>query len=166
MIWALAIIGLVALQRLAEVPYAARNTKRLLASGAIEYGRNHYPLFIVLHASWLLAIVVFLPAHPPVYLVPLAAYVALEVLRVWVMLSLGPYWTTRVISLPKAPLVRKGPYRFLRHPNYWVVVGEIALLPLVFGEVIVCIVFSLLNGALLFWRIRVENAALAGRSGA
>lgn len=166
MIWALAIVGLVALQRLAEVPYAARNTKRLLASGAIEYGRNHYPLFIVLHASWLLAIVVFLPAHPPVYLVPLAAYVALEVLRVWVMLSLGPYWTTRVISLPKAPLVRKGPYRFLRHPNYWVVVGEIALLPLVFGEVIVCIVFSLLNGALLFWRIRVENAALAGRSGA
>ena len=166
MIWALAIVGLVALQRLAEVPYAARNTKRLLASEAIEYGRNHYPLFIVLHASWLLAIVVFLPAHPPVYLVPLAAYVALEVLRVWVMLSLGPYWTTRVISLPKAPLVRKGPYRFLRHPNYWVVVGEIALLPLVFGEVIVCIVFSLLNGVLLFWRIRVENAALAGRSGA
>jgi methyltransferase len=82
------------------------------------------------------------------------------------MLSLGPYWTTRVISLPKAPLVRKGPYRFLRHPNYWIVVGEVALLPLVFGEVIVCIVFSLLNGALLFWRIRVENAALAGRSGA
>ena len=166
MIWALAIVGLVALQRLVEVPYAARNTKRLLASGAMEYGRNHYPLFIVLHASWLLAIVVFLPAHPPIYLVPLIAYVALEVLRVWVMLSLGPYWTTRVISLPKAPLVRKGPYRFLRHPNYWIVVGEIALLPLVFGEVIVCVVFSLLNGALLFWRIRVENAALAGRSGA
>ncbi|HVT26107.1 MAG TPA: isoprenylcysteine carboxylmethyltransferase family protein [Rhizomicrobium sp.] len=166
MIWALAIVGLVALQRLAEVPYAARNTKRLLASGAMEYGRKHYPLFIVLHASWLLAIVVFLPPDPPIYLVPLTAYVVLEVLRVWVMLSLGPYWTTRVISLPKAPLVRKGPYRFLRHPNYWIVVGEVALLPLVFGEVIVCIVFSLLNGALLFWRIRVENAALAGRSGA
>lgn len=166
MIWALAIVGLVALQRLVEVPYAARNTKRLLGSGAMEYGRNHYPLFIVLHASWLLAIVVFLPAHPPIYLVPLIAYVALEVLRVWVMLSLGPYWTTRIISLPKAPLVRKGPYRFLRHPNYWIVVGEIALLPLVFGEMIVCVVFSLLNGALLFWRIRVENAALAGRSGA
>lgn len=163
MIWAYLIIGLVVLQRLAELPYSARNTKRLLASGATEYGRKHYPLFIVLHASWLLAIVVFLPSHPPIYLGPLIGYAALEVLRIWVVLSLGSYWTTRVISMPKAPLVRKGPYRFLRHPNYWIVVGEVALLPLVFGEVAVSAIFSLLNAALLFWRIRVENAALADR---
>jgi methyltransferase len=87
-------------------------------------------------------------------------------LRLWVLLSLGPYWTTRIISLPKAPLVRKGPYRFVRHPNYWIVVGEIALLPLVFGETVVATLFSLLNAALLFWRIRVENAALAARKAA
>lgn len=166
MIWAYLIIGLVALQRLVELPYAARNTKRLLASGAIEYGRKHYPLFVVLHATWLLAIIFALPRHPPIYLAPLIAYIALEILRLWVLLSLGPYWTTRIISLPKAPLVRKGPYRFLRHPNYWIVIGEIALLPLVFGEIIVAGIFSALNAALLFWRIRVENAALAARRAA
>jgi methyltransferase len=166
MIAAYVIIGLVALQRLAELPYAARNTRRLLASGASEYGRRHYPLFVVLHASWLLAVVLALPPDPPINLAPLIAYVVLEVLRLWVLLSLGPYWTTRIISLPKAPLVRKGPYRFVRHPNYWIVVGEIALLPLVFGETVVATLFSLLNAALLFWRIRVENAALAARKAA
>jgi methyltransferase len=163
MTWAYVIIVLVALQRVAELPYAARNTKRLLGSGAIEYGRNHYPLFIVLHASWLLAIVVFLPPHAPIHLVPLIGYAVLELLRAWVVLSLGANWTTRIISIPRAPLVRKGPYRFLRHPNYWIVVGEVALLPLVFGEVAVSAAFSLLNAVLLFWRIRVENAALADR---
>lgn len=166
MTWAYIIIGLVALQRLAELPYAARNTKRLLASGAIEYGRKHYPLFVVLHASWLLAIILALPQAPPINLAPLAAYIALGILRVWVLLSLGPYWTTRIISLPKVPLVRKGPYRFVRHPNYWIVVGEIALLPLVFGEIIVAGIFSALNAGLLFWRIRVENMALAVRRAA
>jgi methyltransferase len=148
MIAAYVIIGLVALQRLAELPYAARNTRRLLASGASEYGHRHYPLFVVLHASWLLAVVLALPPDPPINLAPLIAYVVLEVLRLWVLLSLGPYWTTRIISLPKAPLVRKGPYRFVRHPNYWIVVGEIALLPLVFGETVVATLFSLLNAAL------------------
>jgi len=166
MIWAYLIIAFVAVQRLAELPYAARNTKRLLASGAIEYGRKHYPLFVVLHASWLLAIVVFLPQNPPIYPAPLIAYAVLEVLRLWVLFSLGPYWTTRIISPPKAPLVRKGPYRFVRHPNYWIVTGEIALLPLVFGEAAVAVVFSLFNAALLFWRIRVENMALASRRSA
>ncbi|HVZ68033.1 MAG TPA: isoprenylcysteine carboxylmethyltransferase family protein [Rhizomicrobium sp.] len=166
MSWAYLIIGLVALQRLIELPYAARNAKRLLANGAIEYGRKHYPLFVVLHASWLLVMVLDLPADPPIHLWPLIAYAVIEVLRIWVLLSLGPYWTTRIISLPDAPLVRKGPYRFFRHPNYLIVVCEIALLPLVFGEIAVSAVFSLLNAALLFWRIRVENAALAERRAA
>ena len=166
MIWAYTIIGLVALQRLAELPYAARNTKRLLASGAIEYGRKHYPLFVVLHATWLLAIIFALPHNPPIYLAPLIACVALELLRLWVLLSLGPYWTTRIISLPKAPLIRKGPYRFLRHPNYWIVAGEIAVVPLALGLPIFAAVFTALNAAILYQRIRVENAALAGPHGA
>jgi methyltransferase len=83
--------------------------------------------------------------------------------RVWVIATLGPYWTTRIITLDGAPLVRSGPYRFVRHPNYLIVTGEIALLPLVFGEVLVCLVFSVLNAALLFWRIRQEDAALSLR---
>lgn len=87
----------------------------------------------------------------------------LQVLRVWTVASLGGYWTTRVISLPGAPLVRHGPYRFLRHPNYAIVCAEIAVLPLAFGAVELAIVFSILNAALLSWRIRVEERALASR---
>jgi methyltransferase len=89
-----------------------------------------------------------------------AVYGALQILRVWILLSLGERWTTRVIVMPDAPLVRAGPYRFIRHPNYWLVCGEIAVLPLIFGAWPLALAFSLLNGALLFHRIRVENAAL------
>jgi methyltransferase len=160
---AYAILALVVAQRLAELWYAQRNTQMLLAQGAVEIGRLHYPLFVVLHASWLLAIFLALPRPAEAHVVPLAAYLAFEGLRGWTMLSLGPYWTTRIITLPNAPLVRRGPYRFVRHPNYVIVTAEIALLPLVFGEFWVAIVFSLLNAALLCWRIREEESALAAR---
>jgi methyltransferase len=160
---ALIIIGLVALQRLGEVFYANRNTRALLARGAVEIGAKHYPLIVILHTAWLIAIVAFLP-HPVIvnwYLIAVMA--VLQALRVWVLVTLGPYWTTRVITLPGAPLITGGPFRFFRHPNYMVVIGEIAVLPLAFGEVGVAVVFSILNAAMLFWRIRVEEIALAGR---
>jgi methyltransferase len=163
MTFAYAVIAAVVLQRLAELVYANRNTRALLLRGGIEVGREHYPLFVLLHAAWLLAIVLALPHPTPVNWIALTGYMVLEALRVWTMLSLGSYWTTRIINLPSAPLVRRGPYRFVRHPNYMIVTGEIALLPLVFGEVWVTVVFSLLNGALLFWRIREEDSALAPR---
>jgi methyltransferase len=163
MLIAYVIIALVALQRLAEVIYADRNTRALLARGAIESGRNHYPLIVLLHAAWLVAIVYFLPRPITISWPLLVLFIAFQLLRVWVLVTLGPYWTTRIISLEGAPLVTGGPFRYLRHPNYTVVVGEIAVLPLVFGEVWVAIVFSLLNGAMLFWRIRVEERALAPR---
>lgn len=160
---AYAIIACVIAQRLAELWYAQKNTRALLARGGVEIGRQHYPLFVILHAAWLLAIVLALPERPSIYAIPLAAYVILEALRAWTVLSLGPYWTTRIITLPDAPLVRRGPYRFVRHPNYLIVTGEIALLPLVFGEIWVAVAFSLLNAGLLFWRIREEESALAPR---
>jgi methyltransferase len=163
MMFAYAVIAAVVLQRLAELIYANRNTRALLLRGGIEVGREHYPLFVLLHAAWLLAIVLALPQPAPIYWIALTGYVALEALRLWTMLSLGSYWTTRIINLPDAPLVRRGPYRFVRHPNYMIVTGEIALLPLVFGQVWVTVVFSLLNGALLYWRIREEETALAPR---
>jgi len=163
MIFAYAVIAAVALQRLAELVYANRNTRALLLRGGIEVGREHYPLFVLLHTAWLFAIVVALPHRTPVFWIALAGYAVLEALRVWTMLSLGSYWTTRIINLPDAPLVRRGPYRFVRHPNYMIVTGEIALLPLVFGEIWVAVAFSLLNGALLYWRIREEETALAPR---
>jgi methyltransferase len=160
---AYAIIALVAAQRVAELWYAQRNTRRLLVQGGVEIGRNHYPLFVLLHTAWLLAIIFALHPNEPLHWAPLLGYILCECLRAWTMLSLGPYWTTRIITLPDAPLVRRGPYRFLRHPNYVVVTCEIALLPLVFAEVWIAAVFSLLNAALLVWRIRVENQALAPR---
>jgi methyltransferase len=165
MIAALAIVGLVALQRLGELAYARRNTRALLANGAVEVGRAHYPLFALLHASWLVAIAATLPPSPPLHWPALVALVVLQAVRLWVIATLGPYWTTRIVTLPEAPLVRGGPYRFARHPNYAVVVGEIAALPLVFGQVAIAIVFSLLNSLLLCWRIRIEDQALKSRRG-
>jgi methyltransferase len=157
------ILALVALQRLVEIAYAERNTRALLARGAVEIGRAHYPLIVLLHAAWLTAIVVLLPPDATIHWSALAVFVALQLARVWVIATLGPYWTTRIITLEKAPLVRNGPYRFVRHPNYLVVVGEIAVLPLAFGEVGVAIVFTVLNAAMLVWRIRQEDRALAVR---
>jgi methyltransferase len=163
MLWAWVIIGLVALQRLAELIYAERNTRALLARGAVEIGRAHYPLIVVLHLAWLVAIVIAWPRPPPIDLLALAVFVVLQGLRVWVLATLGPYWTTRIITLPNAPLVKRGPYRFIRHPNYTVVIGEIAVLPLVFGEWKIAIAFSILNAAVLTVRIREEERALTGR---
>jgi methyltransferase len=154
---------LVAAQRLAELFLARRNTAALKARGAVEIGAGHYPLIVALHAAWLVAVAAFLPKAPAINAWFLAAYLLVQALRVWTLASLGPYWTTRIITLPGAPLVRRGPYRFLRHPNYLVVSLEIALLPLVFGEVVVAAVFTLLNAAALAWRIRQEEGALAAR---
>jgi methyltransferase len=160
---AYAILVLVVLQRVWELWYAARNTRALKARGAIEYGRAHYPLLVLLHASWLIAVAIGIRFDPAVRVFPLVLFVLVQGLRVWVLATLGPYWTTRIITVPEAPLVNRGPYRFIRHPNYLVVVTEIALLPLVFGQMRNAIVFSVLNGAILAWRIHIEDATLDPR---
>ncbi len=164
MIFAVAIIAIVALQRLCETVFAARNTRALLARGGIEIGRNHYPLIVALHVAWLIALVVALPSDPQIYFAPLVVFLILQALRIWVIASLGPYWTTRIITVPGTPLIRSGPYKYLRHPNYLIVAGEIASLPLAFGEVWVAVIFSVLNAAVLSWRISVESRALAERT--
>lgn len=153
------ILALVTLQRLGELWLSNRNTRRLLARGAHEVGAGHYPLIVAVHASWLASLWWLAPGR----LVDgfwLGMYVLLEVGRIWVLATLGPRWTTRIIVLPQARLVRRGPYRFLNHPNYVVVVGEIAVLPLGFGLWQVALLFSLLNAAALLIRIREENRAL------
>ncbi len=157
------IVLLVALQRMGELAYARRNTRRLMQAGGIEAGAGHYKLIVALHAAWLASLFVLVPADAPVVPWLLALFVLLQGGRLWVIASLGRAWTTRIITVPGAPLVRRGPYRFLRHPNYLIVVGEIAVLPLAFGAWRMALVFSVLNAALIAHRIRIEDAALAGR---
>jgi methyltransferase len=157
------VVGLVALQRLAELVYAERNTAALKRDGAIEVGRAHYPLIVILHATWLAAIAALAGPQTPINWYLLAAFVVLQGSRVWVLATLGPFWTTRIITKVGAPLVRRGPYRYVRHPNYLIVAGEIAVLPLAFGEIGVAVVFTILNGLVLALRIRQEDLALAPR---
>ena len=158
-------LGFVAGQRLGEVWLANRNTRRLKAAGAIEVGARHYPLFILLHVSWLVAMALFIPPMTRPNLALIGLFLVLQLGRLWIIKSLGPYWTARVIHVPGAPLVKTGPYRFMRHPNYLIVAGEIAVLPLAFGAWKIALLFSLLSGILTLHRIRVERAALATRPG-
>jgi methyltransferase len=154
------VLILVALQRLGELIYAARNTRSLLARGAVEYGRGHYPVIVALHAAWLAALLIFVPWHAAPDWLWLCLFILLQTVRLWVVASLGPHWTTRIIVLPDAPRVTRGPYRWLKHPNYCVVAAEIAVLPLAFGAWRIALIFTLLNAAILAWRIQVENGAL------
>jgi len=155
----LAILALVTLQRLGELWLSKRNTRRLLAQGAREHSPGHYPLIVGLHVAWL-AFLWWLAPVRPLDGFWLAMFVLIELARIWVLYSLGARWTTRIIILPDAPLVRHGPYRLINHPNYAVVTAEIAVLPLVFGLWQVALVFTLLNAAILAVRIREENRAL------
>ena len=155
----LIILAFVTLQRLGELWLSNRNTRRLLARGAIEHAPGHYPLIVAVHASWLAALWWLAPLRP-IDGFWLAFFVLVELGRIWILASLRHRWTTRIIVMPGAQLVRRGPYRFIDHPNYWVVTGEIAVLPLVFGLWKTAIVFSLLNAGVLFIRITAENRAL------
>lgn len=154
------VLALVTLQRLGELFLAERNTRRLLARGAHEIGRGHYPFMVALHAGWLISLWLLGPG-PPIHVTPLIIYLVLQVARVWVIATLGERWTTRIIVLPGEPLVRHGPYRWLDHPNYLIVIAEIAVLPLVFGLPVVAAFFSVLNAIVLWVRVREESEALA-----
>ncbi len=163
MIAAVALLGFVTAERAAELFLARRNTHRLLEGGAQEAAAAHYPLIVALHAAWLLGLWL-LAWNQPVQIVWLLLFAVTQGLRVWVILTLGERWTTRIIVLPGAPLVASGPYRYLRHPKYAVVAAEIALLPLVFGLVWYALAFSVLNALMLWIRIMAEDAALKGAS--
>ena len=153
----------VAALRLVELAYATRNAQALRARGGREVGAGHYPVMVALHAAWLAVIFMAVPPDTPPSLPLAGLFAALLAARAWTVASLGRYWTTRVITLPDEPLVRRGPYRFLRHPNYLIVAGEIAVLPLMFGAWRLALAFSVVNAAVLWHRIRIENQALAPR---
>jgi methyltransferase len=161
---AVLILALVTAQRLAELVVSRRHTRALLARGAYEVGAGHYPLIVAVHAAWLAALWWLAPGRPVLW--PLIGLFALlQGARLWVLATLGERWTTRIIVLPGAPLVARGPFRLVRHPNYLVVIAEIALLPLAFGLWQVALIFSLLNAAALTVRIRAEEKALDTEAG-
>ncbi|MEO8813242.1 MAG: isoprenylcysteine carboxylmethyltransferase family protein [Caulobacteraceae bacterium] len=155
----LLVLALVTAQRLGELALARRNTRRLLAAGGREVGAGHYPLIVLLHGAWLAGLWV-LAWNRPAVVGWLVVYAGLQALRVWVIASLAGRWTTRIVVVPGSPLVRRGPYRLLPHPNYLVVAGEIAVLPLAFGLPVYAAVFSVLNAAMMWVRIRAESRAL------
>ena len=156
-----AVLGFVVLQRAVELGVAARNTGRLRAQGAVEVDARGYPWFVVLHGAWLASLFLLLPADAAPSWPLLAVFAALQLGRLWVVATLGRRWTTRIVVLPGAMLVAGGPYRYLRHPNYAVVAGEIAVVPLAFGAIAIAIVFSAGNLALIARRIAIEDRALA-----
>jgi methyltransferase len=154
------ILALVTLQRAAELVISSHNTSKLRARGAVEVAPRHYPIIVAVHAAWLISLWMF--GHDqPLNVVALLLYVVLQGFRIWVMRTLGARWTTRIIILPGEPPVSTGPYRLLPHPNYAVVAGEIAVLPLVLGLPWLALIFTVLNAAVLAIRIRAENRALA-----
>ena len=143
---------------------ADSHSRKLLAQGGVEHGREHYPFIVALHAAWLAALWWRAPGRP-INLPLLVLFAVLQIGRVWVIRSLGDRWTTRIIVKPGAPLVRRGPYRFVNHPNYLIVAAEIAVLPLVFGLWQLAVLFSALNAIVLTVRIRAETRALASLRG-
>lgn len=155
----------VGLERLAELVVSKRNAAWAFERGGVESGRGHYPVMVVLHTGLLVGCLVEAwwsdrAVSPLLAWSMLALVVASQALRWWCIGALGRQWNTRVIVVPGLPLVARGPYRFLRHPNYVVVVVEGAALPLVHGAWITAVVFTVANAALLTVRIRTEERAL------
>ena len=155
-----AFLAFLCAQRLGELVLAKRNTERLLAQGGREEGAEHYPVIVALHAAWLIGLAVLIWGQPVNWWFA-GLYGVLQVFRVWILASLGARWTTRIIILPEAPLVARGPYRYVRHPNYILVACEIACAPAIFGLWTFAAVFTVLNAGVLYMRISRENQALS-----
>jgi len=159
-------LAVLAVQRLTELRLSARNAAALRAAGAVEHGAGHFPLIVIVHALLpigLVAEVVGLGARPgPWWPAWLALWLAAQALRVAAIRALGERWNVRVWVVPGMPLVRRGPYRWMRHPNYVAVAIELIAAPLMFGAWRTAAAISALNAAALAVRIRAEERALRG----
>lgn len=159
------LISLLALQRVAELIYSHRNAQRLRAQGAIEAGRAHYPVIVGLHAAFYVCLILervyLVSGWPPQWPVWLGLFVLAQLLRAWVLRTLGPRWTTRILVVPGSVRIRTGPYRYLRHPNYVAIVLEFLSIPMLAGAWRTALVFSILNLLVLRVRIREEEKAMA-----
>lgn len=154
---------LVLLQRGAEELYSARNTRALLASGGREAGRDYYPVVATTHLAWIASVFCLIPASAPVSAGLVAVYAALTVVRYWVIGTLGRFWTHRIITLDQAPIVRGGPYAYIRHPNYAVTIAETLVLPAIFHAWALAVIMTAVWVAVLSYKIKLEDDALAAR---
>jgi len=155
-------ISFVIFLRIGELVLSKSNEKWLLQNGAVEYGQKHYPFIVALHALFFISLIFEYSRQPnPTYnLFFIIFYIVLIAIKVWVILSLGKFWNTRIYHIPNFPLIKKGPYQYFKHPNYLIVVAEIVIIPLIFNLYYTAITFTLLNSAILFIRIKEENIAL------
>lgn len=156
---------LILIQRGAEEVHSVRNTRALLARGAREEGASYYPVIAVAHLSWIASLFFLIPPDAHVFWPLIGLYAVLQAARYWVIATLGPYWTHRIITLDEAPIVSSGAYRFFRHPNYIITVAETLLLPLAFSAVALALIMTAIWVAVLSYKIRLEDAALARRHG-
>ncbi len=151
------------LQRLSELYIAKKNEKWLLAQGAVEYGQSHYPFIVALHTLFIVSIIIeyFFRGGPPISWLFLAIFIVILSFKFWALSSLGKYWNTKIYRVPGVYPVKKGPYKFLTHPNYMEVVCEIAIIPLIFHLYYTAIIFTILNAIMLTVRITTENKVWA-----
>lgn len=158
------IIAIVILQRLVELTIAKRNEKWMRSQGAFEAGARHYPFMVLMHITFfislLLEVLIFNRQLSPFWIALLTLFFIVQVARIWCLTSLGKFWNTKIIILPGANVIRKGPYRFIRHPNYVIVTTELLVLPLLFSAYFTAVVFTLLNLWMLSIRIPAEEKAL------
>lgn len=150
-------------QRAAEELYSARNTRALRAAGAKEVGRSYYPVVAITHLAWIASIFFLIPAAATASYGLAALYVVLQVVRYWVIANLGKFWTHRIFTLERAPIVRDGPYLYIRHPNYAVTIAETFLLPVVFGAIALGVIMGAVWAAVLTYKIELEDGALSSR---
>jgi len=155
-------ISFVILLRIGELVLSKRNEKWLLQNGAVEYGNKHYPFIVALHVSFLISLILeyFTQQTASYSLFYLIFYFLLLAFKTWVILSLGKFWNTKIYHISGFPLIKKGPYKYFKHPNYLVVIAEIAVIPLAFHLYYTAIIFTLLNTIMLFVRIKEENKTL------
>src|SRR5580704_9403094 len=156
-------ISFFVMQRLSELYISRKNEKWLLQQGAIEYGQSHYPFMIALHTLFIFSLITefILSGRPPINWLLLAVYLFVLAFKFWALSSLGKYWNTKIYRIPGVYPVKRGPYKFLKHPNYMEVVCEIAIIPLVFHLYYTAILFTMLNAIMLTVRIGVENKVWA-----
>jgi methyltransferase len=150
-------------QRLSELYIAKGNEKWLRSQGAVEYGKAHYPFIVALHTLFIISMIVehIIRGDSPIDYIFLTLFILLLLFKFWALSSLGKYWNTKIFRVPGAGPVKKGPYKLFKHPNYFIVVCEIAIIPMVFNLYYTAIIFTVLNAVMLTVRIRVENKVWA-----